>query len=429
MIRRTIWVELVGIVLAIPLFVCAKTVTVDVSEWTTVSNGVTASGWTVGGLDNYKDGSVRFDSNDDFALSPVYSGFVTQLTMRVKSSSTSVSRILTISPDDSDGATVHAAVPTEKDHFENETFAWEVSEGVRRFRLHNEGSGSAAGWGVASLTVFTDGPEAPVGLWDDPLYRDAFLAGWDGTPGSERYQVRYASVTRVLPRFETVAAWDFSSLTNTSGNTTDLRKLNLPESLSGISGTNVCMQGHASGHVQIGKSDRLGCLFLPMPVLPGGAENLTGILRAWKYPENGKPTMPVFSVKDGVANDLATLELTNEDAEYRFPIPDGFSADGILLSSATNGIALAKPNGRVRVRSFAIVSDYVAGSVRTNGFGLVGSAASSVVVKGLSADEWVWSVRAFDAKGADSAWSPFRTVTLDASKPPLVPPGTLLFLR
>ena len=410
----------VAVFFATPHLARAEAVDVDVSEWVATETGVTLGGWTVRGIDSYADdGSARFNSNDDFAQSPVFAATITQVTMRVKSSSLTVTRILTISPVDSEGsATVYRAEPTERDRLTDETFVWSPSEGVHAFRLQNDGVGSAAGWGVAALTVYTDRIEAPTGLWDDAPYRDAFLASWDGVPGAGKYQLRCA-------RYETVASWDFSVLTNTSGSTVDLSKLKIPESLGVLSGTNVCLQGHAGGHIQIGKGERLGCLVLPMPQVAGDAGAMTGVICAWKYPKTGKSTMPLYYVADGKTSDLATVELTNERAEYQFPIPAGFAAESILLSSATNGIALTDQNGRVRVEGFAIVS----GPAVTGDFKTVESSGTEKLVRGLSPGGWAWSVRAFDAKGVDSPWSAFRSVTLDASKPPLVPPGALLFLR
>ena len=419
--QRAVRIGLLGVaIFASPRLACAEAVDVDVSEWVAASTGETPGGWTVCGIDSYADdGSARFSSNDDFAQSPVFAATITQVTMRVKSSSLTVTRILTISPVDSEGAASgYEVTPTEGAHFADETFVWSPSEGVHAFRLQNDGVGSAAGWGVAALTVYTDRIGAPTGLRDDAPYRDAFLASWDGVPDTGKYQLRCA-------RYETVAAWDFSVLTNTSGSTVDLPKLKIPESLGVLSGTNVCLQGHEGGYIQIGKGERLGCLVLPMPPVAGDAGAMTGVLRAWKYPKNGKSTMPLYYVADGKTSDLATVELTNERAEYRFSIPAGFAAESILLSSATNGIALSDQNGRVRVEGFAIVS----GPAVTGDFKTVGSSGTEKLVHGLSPGSWVWSVRAFDAKGVDSPWSAFRSVTLDASRPPLVPPGTLLFLR
>ena len=415
--------------LVLPLFAFAEVIEVDVGAWAEIGTGTTAEGWAVSGIDRYADGLTRFGAKGDFACSPEFVGTVTQVVLRVRSSSDTVARYLTLTPTlaASDARRQTAEVsksPTDQ------TFTWTLSEGVRQFRLQNDTGSGNAGWGIAALTVYTDRIEPPTGLWDDPAYGDAFTAGWDAGARAVRYEVRYASVTRVSPQFELVAAWDFSSLTNTYGSTRTLEQLQKVDSgLDGLSGTNVCMQKYESGHLQIGQGERLGYLVLPMPKMSAKGGDLTGILRAWKYPTNGKPTMPLYSVTDGVTNDLATVELTSENSEYRFPIPEGFSAECVILSSATNGIALSDQNGRVRVESFAVVSGYVPGAVTTNGFKSAGTRATERLLTGLAAGEWLWSVRAVDAKGRDSPWSAFRTVILDGRNPRRSPPGFGILIR
>lgn len=403
--------------LFVPLLVFGEVIEVDVGAWADMGTGMT-NGWEVSGISRTAaDGLTRVKEIADYARSPEFDFTVTQLVMRVLCSSAETKRFLTITPTISEPeAQKHTAERSAK--LVEQVFAWNPAEGVRQFRLQNDTGEGNTSWGIASLAVFTDRAEPPTGLRDDAPYRDAFLASWDGVPDARKYQLRYA-------RYETVAAWNFSVLTNTSGNTVDLPKLKIPESLGTLSGTNVCLQGHAGGHIQIGKGERLGCLALPMPQVAGDAGAMTGVICAWKYPKNGKSTMPLYFVADGATNDIATIELTNERAEYRFPIPAGFAAESILLSSATNGIALTDQNGRVRVEGFAIVS----GPAVTGDFKTVGSSGTEKLVCGLSPGSWAWSVRAFDAKGVDSPWSAFRSITLDVSKPPLVPPGMLLLLR
>ena len=84
---------------------------------------------------------------------------------------------------------------------------------------------------------------------------------------------------------------------------------------------------------------------------------------------------------------------------------------------------------RVEILSVIVATDYDPGSVTTNEFRTIGTRATAKVVQDLAPGEWLWAARSFDADGRDSPWSPFRSVTLDATKPPLVPPGALLLLR
>lgn len=400
----------------LPALVLAEVIAVDVAAWAEVGTGET-NGWTVGGIGSYADGGAKFSRESDFALSPRFEDSVTQIVMSVKSSGLDVVKKLMITPADPEGIAGYEASPTDSKYV-SQVFSWSSSDGVRQFCL-KESSGASGNWGVASLTVCTDRLGPPTDLREETLYRDAFVAGWTAAPKAVRHEVRFASVTRIPPRFETVAAWDFSSLTNTYGSTRTLDQLKTanPGRLDDLSGENVCMQKYESGHIQIGAGEKLGCLVLPLPEISQTAGLLTGVLFAWKYPASGKPTMPIYSVAGGVTNDLATVELTNERAEYRFPIPEGIGAESVILSSATNGIALTDQNGRVRVESFAIVSSYVPGSVTTNAFSGIGAKAARRMLKGLAPGEWVWSVRSFDAAGRDSPWSPFRAVVLDADRP------------
>ena len=408
---------------ALPALVFAETIVVDVGAWAEVGTGET-NGWTVSGIDRYSDGLTRLDTKDDFAFSPEFADNVTQVVLRVRSSGATMTRFLTLIPAGvSSGARQQVAAASSS--LTNETFSWTQGEAVRQFRLQNETGSGNAGWGIASLAVYTDRIEPPTGLREEVLYRDVFVAGWDAVPEAVRYEIRFASVTRVPPRFKTVAAWDFSSLTNTYGSTRTLDQLKdaNPGLLDDLSGENVCMQKYESGHLQIGMGEELGRLVLQLPKVSWNAEPLTGSLCAWKYPAKGKPTMPLYLVADGVTNDLATVELTNERAEYRFPILAGIGAESVILSSATNGIALTDQNGRVRVERFAILSDYVPGSVATNDFSSIGAKTTRRMLKDLVPGEWVWSVRSFDANGRDSPWSPFRAAVLDPARPRRPVPG------
>ena len=204
------------------LSVIGEVISFNVSEWADVSTGVTSEGWEVSGLDRYADnGATRFNTQDEYAISPEFKGVVTQVVMRVKSSNASMTRYLTLTPiDPSSSARQQKAAPSTSMSYQ--TFVWALSEGVQRFRLQNDTGQGNAGWGVSELTVYTARIDPPSGLRDDPLYCDAFLVGWDAVQQAVRYEVEYASVTRTPPQYETVASWDFSTLTNIYGSTRDL---------------------------------------------------------------------------------------------------------------------------------------------------------------------------------------------------------------
>ena len=418
--------------LFVPFLVFGEVIEVDVRAWADMGTGMT-NGWEVSGISRTAaDGLTRVKEIADYARSPEFDFTVTQLVMRVLCSSAETKRFLTITPTISEPeAQKHTAERSAK--LVEQVFAWNPAEGVRQFRLQNDTGEGNTSWGIASLAVFTDRAEPPTGLREDALYRDAFAAAWDPASKAVRYQIQCASVTRMPPSYETVAEWNFSSLTNTHGGnprTLDLLKKDCPGKLDDLTGMNVCMEKYTGGHVQIGQKEKLGLLGFPMPSVPDGSRPLTAILRVWKHPDDSKcPTMPIHWAAGGVTNDLATFELTVDKREYRFPIPKDVAIESVILSSTTNLLTQKESHGRVRIESFAIVSGYVPGSVTTNEFRTIGTRATAKVVQDLAPGEWLWAARSFDADGRESPWSPFRSVTLDASKPSRVPPGFLLLIR
>ena len=114
------------------LSVIGEVISFNVSEWADVSTGVTSEGWEVSGLDRYADnGATRFNTQDEYAISPEFKGVVTQVVMRVKSSNASMTRYLTLTPiDPSSSARQQKAAPSTSMSYQ--TFVWALSEGVRR---------------------------------------------------------------------------------------------------------------------------------------------------------------------------------------------------------------------------------------------------------------------------------------------------------
>ena len=421
--------------LFVPFLVFGEAFEIDVGAWADMGTGTT-NGWEVSGIDRYSAGEggyTRLNTKDDYVLSPDFTNVVTQVVMCVKCSNVGAERFLTLTPTISqDGARCQVAAPSEG--LMNETFTWTLSEDVRGFRLQNDTGKGTVTWAIASLTVFcTPRVVPPTGLREDALYRDAFAAAWDPAPRAVRYQIQYGSVTRIQPSYETVVEWDFSSLTNTHGGnprTLDLLKRDYPGKLDDLTGMNVCMEKYTGGHIQIGQKEKLGLLGFPIPSISECSGPLTGILQAWKHPDDSTcPTLPIYWAADGVTNDLATFELTVDKKEYRFPIPEGVAIESVILSSTTNLMTQKESHGRVRVESFAIVSGYVPGSVTTNEFEAIKSRATEKVVKDLAPGEWLWTARSFDAGGRDSPWSPFRTVILDSRSRRYPRPGFSISFR
>ena len=392
--------------LFVPFLVFGEVIEVDVGAWADVGTGMTEDGWEVSGIDRYSEkegGYTRLNTKDDYVLSPDFTNVVTQVVMRVKCSNVGTERFLTLTPTISqDGARCQVAVPSES--MMDETFTWTLSEDVRGFRLQNDTGKGTVTWAIASLTVFcTPRIVPPTGLREDALYRDAFAAAWDPASKAVRYDVKYASVTRIQPSYETVVEWNFSSVTNTSGNAKDFEELRkeFPNVLDGVTGTNLGLQGKDGGHLQIGKSDVAGAMELQ---LDATVSSRICLVTNWRHDKDSSSGCSAFCLgEDGSTNEVISLTAGASPATDMFALPDG---------TCTLRVESLKSR-RVEVLSVIVATDYDPGSVTTNEFKILKSRATEKVVKGLAPGEWLWAVRSLDADGRDSPWSPYRTVILD----------------
>ena len=407
--------------LFVPFLVFGEVVEVDVGAWADMGTGMT-NGWEVNGIDRYSAGEggyTRLNTKDDYVLSPDFTNVVTQVVMRVKCSNVGPDRFLTITPTISQiGARRQVAVPSES--MMDETFTWTLSEDVRGFRLQNDTGKGTVTWAIASLTVFcTPRIVPPTGLREDALYRDAFAADWDPASRAVRYQIQYGSVSRIPPSYETVAEWNFSSLTNATGNSKDLEGLKgeFPNVLDGVTGTNLGLQKYDGGHLQIGKDNVAGAMELQ---LDAAVSSRICFLANWRHDKDSSSGCSAFCLcGDGSTNEVISLTAGANPATDMFALPDG-----------TCTLRVESPKSRrVEILSVIVATDYDPGSVTTNEFKTIGTRATAKVVKDLAPGEWLWAARSFDADGRDSPWSPFRTVILDLEMPRYPRPGFSISIR
>lgn len=391
-----------------------EVVFVNAAEWWETGTGLTASGWEVNNLTKYaKFGGAKFYTKQDAAVSPVFAHSITQVVANIVSGQEETLRFMTVTPTVGEGAAKRASIALE---YKPQTFVWSAAEGVRQIKFSNEGSGSAY-WGVRDVTIWTDRIEAPTGLAEDPKWRDAFHAHWQAEPLGVSHEIEVCRVEWTPPQGEWLHSWNFSSLTNTSGNTRGFDALERPESLNDVTGENLCLQGHAGGHLQVGKSETAGVMVLPVDE---GGVNRTGLLRLFKHTSDGGTEVSLAWVDaSGQENAWATVAVTDVPREFRLDLPDGAAA-----------IRIASTNSRrVRVESVSVVSDYAPGFATTNLVVRHRGVNCDRLVRSLSPGEWVWRARSFDAEGADSPWSGWRAVTLRADDPARKVPGFRLLLR
>ena len=401
-----------------PLVTVGEVIPVDVRAWADVGTGET-NGWEVSGITRTaEDGLTRLKEVADFALSPVFDFNVTQVVMKVLCTSAQTARYLTLTPTVPEtGATEYEAARSKT--LVEQVFTWALDEGVRQFRLQNKNGTGSTSWGVASLVVYTDKIAAPTDLRGVSTNCDAFAASWTPDAKAVAHELELHRVTVVLPRYDEIAAWDFSSLTNTSGNTTGLDELKkeFPEALDSMSGENLCLQGKDGGHLQIGMSEKAGALVLSLDE-PVTAR--TCRVTAWKHPKDTGTGCQAFCLgQNGETNAVVPLTAAAEPATDVFSIPD-----------ETVALRVESPkNRRIEVESVVVAANYIEGSVTTNFVNRWRTQRSERTVKLLSPGELTWRVRSTGADGIVSAWSPFAGVVLVADDPPLSPPGMRISFR
>lgn len=144
--------------------------------------------------------------------------------------------------------------------------------------------------------------------------------------------------------YAVVTAWDFSSLTNTTGNTKNLETLPGCEVAEGITGENLCLQGHEGGFLQIGKSDLAGRMDLPVPA---ERRELVCRLTVWRHAKDKGSEIPVsYRTEDGAVSALTTLALSAEPQVFDFAVPE--TAAGVIVQSTSTR--------RVKVRTAAFLT-------------------------------------------------------------------------
>lgn len=404
--------------LALRPIALGESIEVDVGAWADMGTGET-NGWKVNGIGRTaEDGLTRLRGMDDYALSPKFDFDVTQLVMAVRCSSAEARRYLTITPVIArKGATKHT-VERSLDLSE-QVFAWDPSEGVRQFRLQNDTGESTSSWGISALTVYTGKISAPSDLHGTVAYRDAFVAAWTPDARAVSHEIEVGRVHAVPPNYEVVSEWDFTSLTNTSGNSKGLEVLReeFPAVLCGVSGENLGLQGRDGGHLQIGKDNVAGSLILR---LDASAAARTCRITTWRHPKDTSAGCSAFCLdEDGRTNSVVALAAAASPATDVFAVPD---------ESALLRVESSKSR-RIEVSSVIVVTNYVEGSVSTDFFGSWRTSRPERTVRGLFPGEWAWRARSLDAENVESAWSPFSYVSLDPASPPRPRPGCSVQIR
>jgi len=394
----------------------AEVVHVDVYEWSRTGTGTTASGWSVCGIDEYADKGVRLNTRSEFAISPLYPGCVTQLVVKIRASSKTTNCFLSAVP-----VVANASAKTQSadavSSYVVQTFGWSHDEGVRQFRFQNIGSGNA-GWGILSLDVYLDRVEAPQYLREHGRYSNALTIRWTPERRAVSNEVELARLITILPTYGLLERWDFSVLTNATGNPLSLDNVPGSETLIGVSGEYLSVQARSGGYLQAGNTKGAGKVCFSLK----SSGERTALLRMYRSAADGTDgPVSVSIVGEGsVTNMIAEPYLTTNASDFTVEVPGAASV--LLVESAVK-------SRRLRIEDLRIVTDYVPGCVTTNVTAHFRTARNSRTVKRLDSGDWIWRVKSFDRRGDSSAWSPYRAVSLSAADPPYPVPGLVILVR
>ena len=412
--RRRLSRTLVVVPLLAALSAPAVVITADVASWGQTGTGASADGWVVTALKPYKEkGGVTFDAVDDCARSPLYCGAVTQVVAVVSSSQETMTRWLTVIPENAEAGERQL---TASAAYAEQRVAWPETAAVRQFRFQIKGS-NVGNWHVKSVAVYLDAIEPPQPHPTEARHADALPLRWTPDARAVSNEVEVGAVVVEPPAYQVQEAWNFTTLTNASGTTVDFAKLNPPPGLSDVTGHDLCLQGLAGGHLQVGKSDVAGRMRLPLR--PAASER-TALLRLFQHAYDTPGDAMVQAVdRDGATNELAKVRMTLAPHTHAVSVPD--AAVSLILKSGAKH--------RIRVEDVAIVTDYVPGSCTTNRVAWRFTRKCALTVAGLWPGEWVWRVRSFDAARQPSGWSPWQSVALDAMGRPYTRPGLAVLIR
>lgn len=396
----------------------AEIVSVDVYEWARTGTGVTSTGWEVFEIDEYQaDKGVRFDRLSDYVLSPEYPGSVTQLVMTVKPSSTNVTRFLTAIPVVAvSGARNLPAAATKS--YEMQTLVWRPEESVRRFRLQNATGSGTAGWGIRSLDVYVDRIEPPHDLRVVCAYADALSVAWQPDPRTAVTELELDRVITVPPTFTQLERWDFSVLTNATGNPLEFSKVPGAETLTGVSGKYLNVQPHSGGYLQAGNTVGAGKIRIDLT----SSGERTALLRLYRSDASGTDgSVVVSSVTTGCTTNLVGEPfLTTRPNEFRVDL--GVDDCALLIETAVKA-------RRIRIEDARIVTDYVPGYATTNALPVRRTSRLECTMRELDSGDYIWRVRSFDAEGVGSAWSGFVNASLDPKSPRRPVPGFAISIK
>ena len=254
----------------------------------------------------------------------------------------------------------------------------------------------------------------PHGLAAENVTADSFRATWSTDGPVERFLFDCWSVSTAPWTGGRIWEETFSPCVNTSGNPTKLteEKFDQYTDHAGWSGDFAYAPAGASGTIQVGKSDRCAGL-LVSPGLPA-SEHAELAVRAKALDRYATHPMPVFLIRNGETNEVATFGLGTSFADFHCTVGAVAAGDRLAFKPYRND-----SDRRVQIDSVALVEGFSPGRAVTNavceGVSVEYSETPGFTVENLAAgSEYFFSVRAVSG-GAVSAPSGACVVSTKAA--------------
>ena len=399
-----------GLTLTIAVFfhVCSLgDITVDTRHWSGTGD---ADGFSFTNLpDPYSDGAAKINLDSSIS-SPVLHGLeIHSVSLELRCSSTTPSRLLRLTP-------FRNSVPLDpitlsrvsaKDKPENLSASL-ASLHADSFTLSLAGSGNTGVWGLYSITVFTTNSLLPYSLRPILVKPHGFTAVWSNSPAVHSNEFSLVQ-TNFIP-FHAVydTFYGLDSISNRGGNPKDITD-SLPAIYPALSGKFLYAPTNSTGELMIGNGNHHGFLLCHVAAARAG---FPFVFRARRHTLAGEGSdMPIYTVAGGVTNPIASVSLGEVMENYVVSVPPLAAGDAVMLHSSTNRTR----NGRVIVDCLGFAESVVSAHVETNAVEHIATYGDGRCrVEGLSPEEdYLWSVRGFDAAGGCSPFPALVPVKTD----------------
>ena len=280
----------------------------------------TTNGWTLSGLGKYaasgkKPACVKFDTINDWLLSPDYGAPVMRIEATSRCSSTAPTRWLHVLDGTTEGDLGRFPACSAVDTMESQSFNLDAEPMVSRVMLKLGGSGNTGNWGIGSLRVITADPAyAPSGLRVSKKGDDWCALSWENGAGTVSNRVDAFLVERGAGE-EVLFETGFDGFDRAVVGSKDLS--NQLASLLGdasVSGERVYVADGTNGVCQIGTTSNKGFLRYSGVSDWSNAE-LRLVMKKYDYAEDANEIQIAWET-DAETNKFKTVAISTEFSEY-----------------------------------------------------------------------------------------------------------------